>query len=108
MLVQAIRNLGLSRQEVVVATKGFSRMHPVPNGRGASRGHLIDACKASLKRLGTDQINLYQIHGIDQLMLIEEQMEALNFLVQAGHVRYIGVSNWAAWQLAKAQGLAAR
>ncbi|PZR00290.1 MAG: aldo/keto reductase [Cereibacter sphaeroides] len=107
MLGQSIRNLGLNRSEVVIATKGFGRMHPGSNGRGASRGHIIDACHASLKRLNTDHIDLYQLHGFDPVTPMEEQVEALDTLVRHGHVRYIGVSNWAAWQLTKALGLAA-
>ena len=105
---QAIRNLGLSRQEVVVATKAFGEMGPGPNGRGASRYHLIDACKASLKRLGIDHIDLYQIHGFDPATPVEETLRALHTLVEHGHVRYIGLSNWAAWQVAKATGTAER
>ena len=108
MLGQALRNLALPRHEVVIATKAFGRVHPGPNGRGASRGHLIDACDASLKRLGLDHIDLYQLHGFDLETPLEEQMEALDSLVRAGKVRYFGVSNWDAWQLVKAQGLAER
>ena len=105
---QALKNLGINRQEVVVATKAFGEMQPGPNGRGASRYHLIDACKASLKRLQLDHIDLYQIHGFDPATPMEETMRALETLVQHGHVRYVGVSNWAAWQVTKALGIADR
>eukprot|EP01037_Dinobryon_pediforme_P040274 gene40274-49329_t len=105
---QAIRNLGLKREEIVVATKAFGEMGAGPNSRGASRYHLIDACKASLKRLQLDHIDLYQIHGFDPATPIDETLRALDTLVQHGHVRYIGVSNWAAWQIAKALGESAR
>ncbi|MDE3080280.1 MAG: aldo/keto reductase [Paracoccaceae bacterium] len=108
MLGEALRTLGLPRNEVVIATKAFGRVHPGPNGRGASRKHLIDACDASLARLGLDHIDLYQLHGFDLGTPVEEQMEALDSLVRAGKVRYIGVSNWAAWQLIKALGVAER
>ena len=105
---QAIRNLGLRRDEIVIATKGFGATGQGPNARGASRYHLIDACKASLKRLQLDHIDLYQIHGFDAVTPIEETLRALDTLVQHGHVRYIGVSNWAAWQITKALGIAER
>ena len=108
MLGQSLKNLGLPRNEVVIATKAFGRTHPGPNGRGASRYHLMDACKASLRRLGLDHIDLYQLHGFDTGTPFEEQLEALHTLVQHGHVRYVGVSNWAAWQLSKALGIADR
>jgi aryl-alcohol dehydrogenase-like predicted oxidoreductase len=103
---RAIKSSGRSRSDVVIATKGFGTVGPGPNGRGASRGHLMDAVKASLKRLDTDYIDLYQIHGFDPLTPVEETMRALDDLVRQGHVRYIGVSNWPAWVLMKAQGLA--
>jgi aryl-alcohol dehydrogenase-like predicted oxidoreductase len=105
---QAIRNLGLKRDEIVVASKGFGATGEGPNGRGASRYHLIDACKASLKRLQLDHIDLYQIHGFDPATPIEETLRALDTLVEHGHVRYVGVSNWAAWQITKALGIAER
>lgn len=105
---QAIRNLGLQRNEIVVATKGFGATGVGPNARGASRYHLIDACKASLKRLQLDHVDLYQIHGFDPVTPIEETLRALDTLVQHGHVRYVGVSNWAAWQIAKALGISER
>lgn len=108
MLGEAMRSLGLPRNEAVIATKAFGRVHPGPNGRGASRKHLIDACDASLTRLGLDHIDLYQLHGFDHGTPVEEQMEALDSLVRAGKIRYIGVSNWAAWQLVKALGVAER
>jgi aryl-alcohol dehydrogenase-like predicted oxidoreductase len=107
---QAIRNLGLAREDVVVATKGFGRVGSTtgPNRAGASRAHILAACKASLKRLGLDHVDLYQLHGFDALTPIEEMLEALDVLVRHGHVRYVGVSNWAAWQVAKALGIAER
>ena len=104
----AIRNLGLSRDEIVVATKAFGPMGEGPNARGNSRYHLIDACHASLKRLGLDHIDLYQIHGFDPATPVEETLRALHTLVEHGHVRYVGLSNWAGWQVAKATGMAER
>lgn len=108
ILGQALRNLGIARSEVVIATKVLGRMHPGPNGAGASRGHIHDQVEASLKRLQTDHIDLYQIHGWDAATPMEETLDALDNLVRRGLVRYIGLSNWAAWQVAKAQGIAAR
>jgi aryl-alcohol dehydrogenase-like predicted oxidoreductase len=105
---QAIRNLGIKRDEIVVATKAFGQTGEGPNGRGNSRYHLIDACKASLKRLQLDHVDLYQIHGFDVATPIEETVRALDTLVQHGHVRYVGVSNWAAWQIMKALGISGR
>jgi aryl-alcohol dehydrogenase-like predicted oxidoreductase len=105
---QALRNLKVPRESVVVATKGYGPTGPGPNARGNSRLHVIDACKASLKRLQLDHIDLYQIHGFDPATPIEETMGALDTLVKHGHVRYVGVSNWAAWQIMKAQGIAER
>jgi aryl-alcohol dehydrogenase-like predicted oxidoreductase len=93
---------------VVVATKVFGDTGPGPNGRGNSRGHILDAVKASLKRLQLDHIDLSQIHGFDPATPIEETVRALDQLVRHGHVRYVGVSNWAAWQIAKALGISER
>lgn len=107
ILGQSLRNLGIARGEIVVATKAHGRMHPGPNGSGASRGHLLDQVEASLARLQTDHIDLYQIHGFDRVTPIEETLEALDTLVRRGAVRYVGLSNWAAWQVAKAVGVAA-
>ena len=105
---QALRNLQAPRENVVVATKCYGPTGPGPNSRGNSRLHILDACKASLKRLQLDHIDLYQIHGFDTATPIEETMGALDTLVKHGHVRYVGVSNWAAWQVMKALGIAER
>ena len=105
---QALRNLKIPRDEVVVATKVFGPTGKGPNARGNSRSHIIDGVKASLKRLQLDHIDLYQIHGFDPATPIEETVEALDMLVRHGHVRHVGVSNWAAWQIMKALGIAER
>ena len=105
---QALKNLKIARESVVVATKVFGETSPGANGRGASRGHILDGVKASLKRLQLDHIDLYQIHGFDPATPIEETVRALDQLVRHGHVRYVGVSNWAAWQIVKALGIAER
>ena len=105
---QALHGLGVARHDLVLATKAFGETGPGPNARGSSRLHLIDACKASLKRLKTDYIDLYQLHGFDPATPMEESLRALDVLVQHGHVRYVGVSNWAAWQIAKALGTSER
>jgi len=106
ILGESLKQLGVKREEVVIATKVLGRMHPGPNGAGASRGHIHDQVKASLERLQTDHIDLYQIHGFDEATPIEETLYALDSLVRRGVVRYIGLSNWAAWQVAKAVGIA--
>jgi aryl-alcohol dehydrogenase-like predicted oxidoreductase len=94
------------RQDVLIATKAFGPMSPGPNGQGLSRKHLMDAFDASLRRLSTDYVDLYQVHNFDGLTPMEEILRTLDDLVSAGKVRYIGHSNWAAWHLAKAAGLA--
>ena len=104
-LGQSLKNLGVKRSDVVLATKVFGQMGPGPNDRGASRGHIMDSVKASLERLQTDHIDLYQIHGNDTVTPIDETLRALDDLVSQGLVRYVGVSNWAAWKIAKALGL---
>ena len=103
---RAMVNSGRKRSDIVLATKALGQTGPGPNDRGASRGHIMDAVKASLKRLGTDYIDLYQIHGFDPLTPVEETVRALDDLVRQGHVRYVGVSNWASWQIMKALGIA--
>jgi len=105
---RALKNLKIPREDVIIATKVFGRMGAGPNARGASRAHILDGAKASLKRLGLDHIDLYQIHGFDAATPIEETLRALDALVQQGLVRYVGVSNWAAWQIMKALGIADR
>ncbi len=97
--------LGEKRKDVIVATKAFAPMGRGPNDRGLSRRHLIEACEASLTRLGTDWIDLYQVHSFDSLVPLEETLRALDTLVTSGKVRYIGCSNFAGWQLMKAMGL---
>ena len=105
---QALKNLKVPRENVVVATKVFGETGPAANARGNSRGHILDGVKASLKRLQLDHIDLYQIHGFDPATPIEETVRALDQLVRHGHVRYVGVSNWAAWQITKALGISER
>jgi aryl-alcohol dehydrogenase-like predicted oxidoreductase len=105
---KAIRSSGRPRTAVVLATKVFGPTGQGVNDRGASRGHIMDGVKASLKRLGTDYIDLYQIHGFDRLTPAQETLRALDDLVRQGWVRYVGVSNWPAWHLMKALGLADR
>ena len=104
-LAQAIANLGIARKDIVIATKAFGRTGPGRNDVGASRGHLMTAVEASLTRLRTDYIDLYQIHAADTVTPLEETLRALNTLVEQGKVRYIGCSNWYAWQIMKANGI---
>ncbi len=108
MTGRALRNLKVPRDDVVVATKVFGETGPGVNARGLSRYHIMEGVKASLKRLQLDHIDLYQVHGFDPATPMEETLAALDTLVQQGHVRYIGVSNWAAWQVAKALGICER
>jgi aryl-alcohol dehydrogenase-like predicted oxidoreductase len=105
VLAQAIANLGVARKDIVIATKAYGRTGPGRNDVGASRGHIMDAVEASLKRLKTDYIDLYQIHAADAVTPIEESIRALDTLVTQGKVRYIGCSNWYAWQIMKANGI---
>jgi aryl-alcohol dehydrogenase-like predicted oxidoreductase len=102
---QSLKNLNIARTDVVIATKVYGRTGPGRNDVGASRGHIMDAIDASLRRLQTDYIDLYQVHGNDAITPIEETLRALDTLVQQGKVRYIGVSNWHAWKIAKALGI---
>ncbi len=91
------------REEIVIASKVFFRMHPGPKGGGLSRGAIIQQAEDSLRRLGTDYIDLYQIHRWDDEVPIEETLSALDDLVRSGKVRYIGASSMFAWQFSKAQ-----
>src|ERR1700704_1508266 len=105
ILGQSLKNLNIARQDVVIATKVYSRVGPGRNDIGASRRHIMDGVEASLRRLQTDHIDLYQIHANDSITPVEETLRALDTLVQQGKVRYIGVSNWQAWKIAKALGI---
>jgi len=100
--------LGASRDDVLLATKVRLPMGDGPNDQGLSRHHVIRAAEASLRRLGTDWIDLYQVHEWDGATPLEETLAALDHLVQSGKVRYIGASNYGAWQLMKALGVAER
>jgi aryl-alcohol dehydrogenase-like predicted oxidoreductase len=105
---QALKNLKVGRENVFVATKVFGETGPGPNARGATRSHIVAGLKESLRRLQLDHVDLYQIHGFDPATPIEETVRALDTMVQHGHVRYVGVSNWAAWQIMKAIGISER
>jgi aryl-alcohol dehydrogenase-like predicted oxidoreductase len=106
ILGQSLKNLNIARQDVVIATKVYSRIGQGRNDIGASRGHIMDGVEASLRRLQTDHIDLYQIHANDSVTPLEETIRALDTLVQQGKVRYLGCSNWQAWKIAKALGIA--
>jgi aryl-alcohol dehydrogenase-like predicted oxidoreductase len=126
ILGRAIQALRLPRDEIVVATKAFGRIGALAaqageaqaaeakrrltarNISGLSRKHLFDAIDASLKRLGLDYVDLYQIHGYDPLTPLDETLDALDAIIRSGRVRYIGLCNLAAWQIAKALGISAR
>jgi aryl-alcohol dehydrogenase-like predicted oxidoreductase len=96
------------REDVVIATKVHGRMRPGPNGAGLSRAAIMHEIDASLRRLGTDYIDLYQIHRFDPQVPVEETMEALHDVVKAGKARYLGASSMYAWQFAKMQSAATR
>ncbi len=93
------------RDDLVVATKCWFRMRPSANAMGLSRKHILESIDASLQRLGTDYIDLYQVHGPDPFTPMEETLGALNDLVRAGKVRYIGCSNYYAWQIVKSNAI---
>ena len=105
ILGQSLKNLDIARKDVVIATKVYGRVGPGRNDIGASRGHILDGVEASLRRLQTDHIDLYQIHANDSVTPVEETLRALDALVHQGKVRYIGCSNWQAWKIAKALGI---
>ena len=105
MTGKAIRDLGLSRHELVIATKVRGQMGPGPNDSGLSRKHILQQADESLSRLRMDYIDLYQIHGFDPCTPFAETLEALDILVRSGKVRYIGCSNLAAWHIMKALGI---
>lgn len=105
---EALSKLGLPREDLVIATKVRVRMGPQPNRVGLSRVHIMNEAHASLRRLRVDHIDLYQIHGVDQVTPLDETLRALEDLVRAGKVRHIGVSNHAAWQIMKGLGISER
>ncbi|HEY0542494.1 MAG TPA: aldo/keto reductase [Actinoallomurus sp.] len=96
------------RDDVLLATKVRMPMGPGPNDAGLSRHHIVEGCEASLRRLGTDHIDLYQVHEWDGVTPLEETLEALDSLVASGKVRYVGASNYTGWQLMKALGTSDR
>lgn len=100
VLGRALREFA-SRDQVVIATKAFYPMSDDPNDRGLSRKHLLSAIEASLRRLGTDYVDLYQIHRLDLETPMEEMLEALHDIVRSGKARYVGASSMFAWQFAK-------
>jgi aryl-alcohol dehydrogenase-like predicted oxidoreductase len=95
------------REDITLATKVFGRMHDGPTGQGLSRGAILEQVDASLRRLGTDYIDVYYIHRFDDTVPVEETMEALHDIVQVGKVRSLGASSMFAWQFAKLQSAAA-
>jgi aryl-alcohol dehydrogenase-like predicted oxidoreductase len=107
VLGRAIRDFA-KRHEVVIATKVFYPMGPGPNDRGLSRKHILDAIDASLRRLGMDYVDLYQIHRYDVETPIDETLDALNEVVRSGKARYIGASSMFAWQFAQALAVSDR
>ena len=98
----------IPREQVVLASKCYFPMGTQPNHYGLSRKHIIASCEASLRRLRTDYIDLYYLHGPDPIAPLEETLRAFDALVQQGKIRYVAVSNLFAWQIAKAAGIAAR
>jgi len=105
---EALANLKLPREDLVVATKVRVRMGSGPNRVGLTRAHIMNEADASLRRLALDHIDLYQIHGVDQVTPLDQTLRALEDLVRAGKVRYIGLSNHAAWQIMKGLGISER
>ena len=107
-LGQSFKNLNVVRKDVVLATKVYMRMGQGRNDVGASRAHIMDAVEASLKRLQTDYLDLYQVHQDDAVTPLDETLRALDDLVRQGKVRYTGCSNWQAWKVATALGISER
>ncbi|MGD0144621.1 MAG: aldo/keto reductase [Rhizomicrobium sp.] len=103
---RALKESGVKRSDVVIATKCYGRVGKGPNDIGASRGHIMDSVARSLERLQLDHIDLYQIHAQDPVTPVEETVRALDDLVSRGLVRYIGCSNWQGWKIMKALGIA--
>ena len=108
VLGRALKEFGVRRSDLIIATKVYNKMGEAPNDRGLSRKHIMDSIDGSLQRLGTDYVDLYQIHRWDHETPIAETLEALNDLVRAGKVRYLGASSMFAWQFSEALHLASR
>ncbi len=102
----ALKSLGVARHDVIIAAKCEHAVGQGPNDSGASRHHILREVEESLKRLGTDHIDLYQLHGWDPVTPVAETIAALDDIISQGKVRYVAVSNWAAWQVSKALGVA--
>jgi aryl-alcohol dehydrogenase-like predicted oxidoreductase len=102
------RALGARRKDIVLATKVFVRLEPGTNKAGLSRRHILEACEASLRRLGTEYIDLYQAHNFDSLTPLDETLRAFEDLIRAGKIRYAGCSNYSGWQLMKALSISDR
>jgi aryl-alcohol dehydrogenase-like predicted oxidoreductase len=108
LLGEALAKLDLPREDLVIATKVRVRMGAAPNRVGLTRVHIMNELDASMRRLKLDHVDLYQIHGMDQVTPLDETLRALEDAVRSGRVRYIGVSNHAAWQIMKALGTSER
>jgi aryl-alcohol dehydrogenase-like predicted oxidoreductase len=108
LLGNALKNADAKRENLVLATKVRGRTRPGPNGAGLTRAHIMVEVEDSLRRMQTDYIDLYQIHGLDPLTPMEETLRALDDLVKSGKVRCIGLSNHSAWRIAKALGISER
>jgi aryl-alcohol dehydrogenase-like predicted oxidoreductase len=108
VLGQALREADLPREETIILTKGGMRFGAGKNGVGATRAHLSQALEGSLMRLGADYVDVYMVHQFDRLTPMEETLRALDDFVRAGKVRYLGCSNFAAWQVAHALGVSER
>ena len=100
--------VGGRRQDVLISTKTTFRMGKGPNDVGSSRHHLIQACEASLRRLGTDYIDIYHLHGFDALTPVEEVLSTLHQLIESGKVRYVACSNFSGWHVMKSLAAADR
>jgi len=105
---QALEDLAVDRSSIVICTKAGMAMGSGPNAVGCSRAHLLHACESSLNRLGVDYVDLYMLHMLDPATPLDESLRALDDLVRAGKVRYVGCSNFAGWELMKALGISER
>lgn len=106
LLGQGLTDLGVPRDEVVIATKLLAKMKDKPNSAGLSRYNVFNSVEASLKRLQLDYIDILYVHGVDPITSLEEIVRSLNDIVESGKVRYIAICNWPAWMVAKAQAIA--